>query len=95
MPKRDSKIMNDLSINGEVDKIIETEKIKSVAQLGKQNKLKSVRVDLFLESKQGEIFMFDLKTVKPNKGDFVSYKRNMLEWLAVYFLKILNLKSIL
>ena len=79
--------MNDLSINGEVDKIIETEKIKSVAQLGKQNKLKSVRVDLFLESKQGEIFMFDLKTVKPNKGDFVSYKRNMLEWLAVYFFK--------
>ena len=29
--------------------------------------------------------MFDLKTVKPNKGDFISYKRNMLEWLAVYF----------
>ena len=85
--KEIQKIMNDLSINGEVDKIIEIEKIKSVAQLGKQNKLKSVRVDLFLESKQGEIFMFDLKTVKPNKGDFVSYKRNMLEWLAVYFFK--------
>ena len=29
--------------------------------------------------------MFDLKTVKPNKGDFISYKRNMLEWLAMYF----------
>jgi len=29
--------------------------------------------------------MFDLKTVKPNKGDFISYKRNMLEWLAVFF----------
>jgi type II restriction enzyme len=31
--------------------------------------------------------MFDLKTVKPNKTDFVSYKRNMLEWLAVYLFK--------
>ena len=74
-----------ISVNGEVDKTIETDKIRSVAQSGKHNKLKSVKVDLFLESKQGEVFMFDLKTVKPNKGDFISYKRNMLEWLAVYF----------
>jgi len=79
------KIMNHLSVGGEVDKISETEKIRAVAQSGKQNKLKSVKVDLFLISKQADIFMFDLKTVKPNKGDFVSYKRNMLEWLAVYF----------
>ncbi|MCX6813400.1 MAG: TdeIII family type II restriction endonuclease [Candidatus Azambacteria bacterium] len=78
------KIMNDLSIDGVVNKIVETEKIRKVAQSGKHNKLKSVKVDLFLESRQGEIFMFDLKTVKPNKGDFISYKRNMLEWLAVY-----------
>lgn len=42
-------------------------------------------MDLFLVSKKDEVFMFDLKTVKPNKGDFISYKRNMLEWLAVYF----------
>ncbi len=26
-----------------------------------------------------------MKTVKPNKGDFISYKRNLLEWLAIYF----------
>ena len=79
------KIMNYLSVGGEVDKISETERIRKVARSGKQNKLKSVKVDLFLISKQDEIFMFDLKTVKPNKGDFISYKRNMLEWLAVYF----------
>lgn len=79
------KIMNNLSIDGEVDKLSETERIRKVAHAGKQNKLKSVKVDLFLVSKQDEVFMFDLKTVKPNKGDFVSYKRNMLEWLAVYF----------
>lgn len=79
------KIMNRLSVDGVVDKESETERIRKIAQSGKQNKLKSVKVDLFLVSKRDEVFMFDLKTVKPNKGDFISYKRNMLEWLAVYF----------
>ncbi|OGZ33237.1 MAG: restriction endonuclease, partial [Candidatus Portnoybacteria bacterium RBG_13_41_18] len=79
------KIMNDLSNGSEVDKEKETDKIRLVARTGKTNKLKSVKVDLFLMSKSGEVYMFDLKTVKPNIGDFVYYKRNMLEWLAVYF----------
>lgn len=79
------KIMNNLSTGGDVNKIAETEKIRKVAQSGKKNKLKSVKVDLFLVSKQDEVFMFDLKTVKPNMSGFISYKRNMLEWLAVYF----------
>lgn len=79
------RIMNDLSVGGNVNKIEETEKIRKVAQSGAENKLKSVKVDLFLMSNEDEVFMFDLKTVKPNKGDFISYKRNMLEWLAVYF----------
>lgn len=78
-------IMNSLSMGGEVDKAVETEVIRRVAQSGKRNEFKSVKVDLFLVSKQDEVFMFDLKTVKPNTNDFVSYKRNMLEWLAVYF----------
>ncbi len=79
------KIMNDLSIGGETNKIDETEKVRKVARSGRENKLKPVKVDLFLVSKKDEVFMFDLKTVKPNKGDFISYKRNMLEWLAIYF----------
>ncbi|MBI4654038.1 MAG: TdeIII family type II restriction endonuclease [Nitrospirae bacterium] len=79
------RMMNDLSVGGDVNKVGETERIRKAAQSGKLNKLKSVKVDLFLISKEDEVFMFDLKTVKPNKGDFISYKRNMLEWLAVYF----------
>lgn len=79
------KILNDLSMGNDVDKISETERIRKVANDGAVENLKSVKVDLFLISKSDEIFMFDLKTVKPNKGDFISYKRNMLEWLAVYF----------
>lgn len=80
-------IMNDLSIDGEVNKESETTRIRKVAQAGKTNNFRSVKVDLLLVSKEDEVFMFDLKTVKPNKGDFISYKRNMLEWLAVYFYK--------
>jgi type II restriction enzyme len=83
--KEIQEIMNDLSVGGDVNKAEETERIRKVAQKGNIKKLKSVKVDLFLVSKTDEIFMFDLKTVKPNKGDFISYKRNMLEWLAVYF----------
>jgi len=78
-------IMNYLSTGGDVDKKIETERIRKVATEGQINILKSVKVDLFVVSKEDEVFMFDLKTVKPNKGDFISYKRNMLEWLAIYF----------
>ena len=37
--------------------------------------------------------MFDLKTVKPNKGDFISYKRNMLEWLAIFFYQYPDAKA--
>jgi type II restriction enzyme len=87
------KIINKLSVGGAVDKESETERIRKVAQSGNQNKLKSVKVDLFLVSKRDEVFMFDLKTVKPNKGDFISYKRNMLEWLAVYFFQNPKVKA--
>ena len=79
------KIMNHLSTGGEVDKEVETERIRKVSQGGVVNTLKSVKVDLFLISHSNEVFMFDLKTVKPNITDFVSFKRHMLEWLAVYF----------
>jgi len=81
------RIMNDLSVGGNVNKKRETERIRKVSQSGKTNRLRSVRVDLFLISEQDEVYMFDLKTVKPNMTDFVSYKRNMLEWLGVYFHK--------
>ncbi|MBN1399151.1 MAG: TdeIII family type II restriction endonuclease [Bacteroidetes bacterium] len=85
--KEIQKIMNRLSVNGEVNKKEEIECIRGVAQKGSKEKFKSVKVDLFLISKSDEVYMFDLKTVKPNKTDFISYKRNLLEWLAIYFYK--------
>lgn len=79
------KIMNDLSVGGDVNKDEEIKRIRKVAQTGELNKLKSVKVDLFLVSQDDEIFMFDLKTVKGNTTNFVSFKRILLEWLAIYF----------
>ncbi|MEJ5285422.1 MAG: TdeIII family type II restriction endonuclease [Brevinematia bacterium] len=52
---------------------------------GKINKIKQVKVDLFLETKEGEQYLIDLKTAKPNTNEFKSYKRNLLEWAAIVF----------
>jgi type II restriction enzyme len=42
------------------------------------------KVDLYLEDHSGQIFLFDLKTAKPNKGGFKEFKRTLLEWAAVF-----------
>ena len=39
-------------------------------------------VDLWLEDADGSITMFELKTVKPDIGNFEQYKRNLLRWYA-------------
>lgn len=77
------KIMNNLTIGGNPNKEKEIESIRKVCQKGKMTQLKTVKVDLFLENKDGEIFLFDLKTVKPNISNFKDFKRTLLEWVAI------------
>lgn len=55
-----------------------------MCQSGKKRQVKPTKVDLYLENKKGEVFFFDLKTVKPNKGGFKEYKRTLLEWVAAF-----------
>lgn len=38
---------------------------------------------MYLESNSGELFLIDLKTAKPNAGEFKGYKRTLLEWVGV------------
>jgi type II restriction enzyme len=76
-------IINDLTIGKNPNKQSEIERIRKVAQTGKMNKLKTVKVDLFVESKSGGIHLFDLKTVKPNISNFKDFKRTLLEWCAI------------
>lgn len=77
------QIINNLTIGESPDKTSEINEIRKVCQQGKMNKLKTVKVDLFVESKDGELFLFDLKTAKPNISNFKDFKRTLLEWVAI------------
>jgi len=66
------------------DKLKEVEAIRKVCQKGLMVKVKPTKVDLMMESKSGEYFLFDIKTAKPNAGSFKEFKRTLLEWVAVF-----------
>jgi len=77
------KIINSLTIGNNPDKQKEIEELRKAVVKGKINELRTVKVDLFLESKEGEIFLFDLKTAKPNISNFKDFKRTLLEWAGI------------
>lgn len=60
----------------------EIARIKHVCQSGEMRQVKLTRVDLKVETATGEIFLFDIKTAKPNAGNFKEFKRTLLEWAA-------------
>jgi hypothetical protein len=76
-------IMNNLSIGNNPNKKNEVTEIRKSAILGSNNKIKTVKVDLFLEDKDGEQYLFDLKTTKPNLSNFKDFKRTLLEWTGI------------
>lgn len=67
----------------EPDKEREIEIIRQVCQTGEMRTIKPTKIDLFLERDNGEIFCVDIKSAKPNKGEFIGFKRTLLEWVAV------------
>ncbi|MBO8152345.1 MAG: TdeIII family type II restriction endonuclease [Candidatus Marinimicrobia bacterium] len=77
-------IINELSTGKDPDKPSEIKRIRKVATSGRMNKLKTVKVDLFLKDSNGNIHLFDLKTAKPNISNFKDFKRTLLEWVAIY-----------
>jgi len=76
-------IMNNLSIGGDPNKNEEIERLRNASQLGTENKIGSAKADLYLENDDNSIYLFDLKTPKPNRGDFKEFKRTLLEWAAI------------
>ena len=77
------RIIDDLTTaKSTPDRIKELKTIKSVAQQGEFRKIKPTKVDVLLESHSGELFLFDIKTAKPNAGGFKEFKRTLLEWTA-------------
>lgn len=78
------RILDDLRVQrSKPDKQNEIKEILQVAQTGNMKKIKRPRIDLFLESKDGIEYYFDLKTAKPNIDDIIGYKRKLLEWVAI------------
>ncbi|MGC8743873.1 MAG: TdeIII family type II restriction endonuclease [Verrucomicrobiia bacterium] len=69
------------------DKKKEIEEIRKVCKNGKMHKVKPTKVDLLLKDNSGKVYLFDLKTAKPNISEFKSYKRTLLEWIAIYLYK--------
>src|SRR5574344_849512 len=77
-------IMDNLTAaNSKPSKLEEIEAIRRVCQSGKMHMVKPTKVDIMLERRSGELFLFDIKTAKPNKGGFHEFKRTLLEWVAV------------
>ncbi|MDM8544799.1 TdeIII family type II restriction endonuclease [Desulfococcaceae bacterium HSG9] len=82
------KIMDELTAaNKKPDKIKEIEIIRRVCQKGEMRTVKPTKVDIYLESYDNEIYLFDIKTAKPNKGAFKEFKRTLLEWSATILFK--------
>ncbi|MGK9476782.1 TdeIII family type II restriction endonuclease [Melioribacter sp. OK-6-Me] len=77
------RILNDLTVGKNPDKIEEVERIRRVCNKGRMNKLKTVKVDLFIQSSDGTVHLFDIKTAKPNISNFKDFKRTLLEWIAI------------
>jgi hypothetical protein len=81
------RIMNELTMGKNPNKAKEIERIRRVCRKGVTNKLKTVKVDLFVKSNYGTIYLFDLKTAKPNISNFKDFKRTLLEWVAIFLSK--------
>ena len=76
-------IINELTTHANPDKREEIQRIRAVCQKGRMNTLRTVKVDLLVENHEGSLFLFDLKTAKPNISNFKDFKRTLLEWCAI------------
>lgn len=76
-------LMNNLTLGKTPNKKQEIVLIRAAASKGNINRMKTVKVDLYLETHNGEMFFFDLKTAKPNISNFKDFKRTLLEWVGI------------
>ncbi|MEW6125956.1 MAG: TdeIII family type II restriction endonuclease [Acidobacteriota bacterium] len=80
-------IINSLTMGADPDKSREVEQIRNAMTKDKLTSLKTVKVDLFVESLGGDLYFFDLKTAKPNISNFKDFKRTLLEWVGITLTK--------
>ena len=76
-------IMYELSVKKrKPNRYAEVEEIRQVCRTGTSKQVKQTQVDIRLENHNGELFLIDLKTVKPARDHCVGYKQTLLEWTA-------------
>jgi type II restriction enzyme len=61
----------------------EIQAIRAVCQKGEMKAVKPTKVDLKVTEHNNTIYLFDIKTAKPNAGGFKEFKRTLLEWVAI------------
>lgn len=61
----------------------EIDAIIKVALDGDVSNIRPTKVDLFLQ-RDKNVYLIDIKTAKPNKGNFKEFKRTLLTWIAAY-----------
>lgn len=81
------RIIDNLTIGTNPDKHEEIQRIRDVCQKGNMKTSKPVKADLLVENYEGSLFLFDLKTAKPNLSNFKDFKRTLLEWGAIALAK--------
>jgi hypothetical protein len=68
--------------NSSPNKPEEINVIRAVCTQGEMKSVKLTKVDIKVVAHDGTIYLFDLKTAKPNAGGFKEFKRTLLEWIA-------------
>ena len=61
----------------------EIQAIRAVCQQGEMKIVKPTKIDLKVTGYDNTIYLFDIKTAKPNAGEFKGFKRTLLEWIAI------------
>lgn len=78
------KLLRDIrAANRKPNKLLETEEILSVSNLGEKGKKLKKTVDLYIVTHENIEQYFEIKTAKPNMDVFVSVKKQLLDWIAI------------
>ncbi|MEW6717555.1 MAG: TdeIII family type II restriction endonuclease [Chloroflexota bacterium] len=71
-----------ISATREPKRETEFNEIKHVCRVAPIKKIKPNLIDVWLEDTDGNKYLIDMKTVKPNVEGFIGHKRKLLEWIA-------------
>ncbi len=76
------------------NKTEEINAIKKIAVTQNMKEVKLTKIDILLEDNNNNLYLFDIKTAKPNIGEMKGYKRTLLEWVATEYVRNGKINSI-